>query len=298
MRYRLSPQHAFPAALLDLLVAYLSLLYPPLGAYHTPVPASCIVLTGDSSGANMCLALIQTILEFGREQSTEKPTIRFNGRDVALPVPAGVATLSAYGEIARALPSWTTDRQYDIFNFDPKNPIIWTRPDFPADAVWPSSPPRGDLYCDSTMLCHPLVSPAIAQDWTGAPPMLLLLGEEKLADCINLIAQRATAQGVKVVWQQFEAMPHIFPLLLQKMPQAQICYEHWANFCTQCVEEPGKVKSTGTLVDCKTLHERAMNLKSLTMLTRDSALKLMCAEASERAAWTGPSNPKHAGAKM
>jgi len=38
VRYRLSPQAAFPAALLDALLAYLSLLYPPPGSLHEPVP--------------------------------------------------------------------------------------------------------------------------------------------------------------------------------------------------------------------------------------------------------------------
>lgn len=47
VRYRLSPRHAFPAALIDGLVSYLALLYPPEDAFHTPVKAEDIVFSGD-----------------------------------------------------------------------------------------------------------------------------------------------------------------------------------------------------------------------------------------------------------
>lgn len=47
VRYRLAPTHAFPAALLDSLVAYLALLYPPPDAFHEPVRAADIVFAGD-----------------------------------------------------------------------------------------------------------------------------------------------------------------------------------------------------------------------------------------------------------
>jgi hypothetical protein len=47
VRYRLAPQHPFPAALLDALVAYFTLLYPPPGAYHKAVMPHHIVISGD-----------------------------------------------------------------------------------------------------------------------------------------------------------------------------------------------------------------------------------------------------------
>lgn len=47
VRYRLAPIHPFPSALLDALVSYFTLLYPPPGAIHEAVPASDIVFAGD-----------------------------------------------------------------------------------------------------------------------------------------------------------------------------------------------------------------------------------------------------------
>lgn len=47
VRYRLAPQHPFPAALLDAFVSYLTLLYPPPDAWHEPVKPEHIVIAGD-----------------------------------------------------------------------------------------------------------------------------------------------------------------------------------------------------------------------------------------------------------
>jgi len=47
VKYRLAPQNPFPAALLDSLVAYFYLLYPPPGSFHEPVKPEDIVFAGD-----------------------------------------------------------------------------------------------------------------------------------------------------------------------------------------------------------------------------------------------------------
>jgi acetyl esterase/lipase len=47
VRYRLAPQNPFPAALLDALVSYFTLLYPPPDAFHQPIHPACIVFAGD-----------------------------------------------------------------------------------------------------------------------------------------------------------------------------------------------------------------------------------------------------------
>lgn len=104
VRYRLAPQHPFPTALLDVLVTYLSLLNPPPGSFHEPVPASQILLVGDSAGANLCLALVQLILGFNRQNGSGS-TVQFFGNHVALPLPAGLAAFSAWTDCTNSLPS-------------------------------------------------------------------------------------------------------------------------------------------------------------------------------------------------
>ena len=47
VRYRLAPQNPFPSALLDALVSYFTLLYPPPGAVHDAVASENIVFGGD-----------------------------------------------------------------------------------------------------------------------------------------------------------------------------------------------------------------------------------------------------------
>jgi acetyl esterase/lipase len=59
-RYRLAPQHKWPAQLVDALLAYCYLIYPPPDAPHEPIPPSRIILAGDSSGVIMDTSSLTT----------------------------------------------------------------------------------------------------------------------------------------------------------------------------------------------------------------------------------------------
>lgn len=52
----------------------------------------------------------------------------------------------------------------------------------PACNAWHTSTPRGDLLCDMSAVCHPVVSPTAAPGWSGAPPMWFAYGERMVAD--------------------------------------------------------------------------------------------------------------------
>lgn len=60
--YSLAPQRPFPAALQDLLLVWLNLLYPADGARHKAVSPDKVVFAGDSAGGNLVLAMVQTML--------------------------------------------------------------------------------------------------------------------------------------------------------------------------------------------------------------------------------------------
>ena len=154
-----------------------------------------------------------------KRSPSQGATILFHGKKVLLRLPAGVAGLSAYGDLTHSMPSWSanTDRDY----FAPINPTLL--PSFPECGIWPTKPPRVNVLCNDTVLHHPLVSPVAVADWTDCPPLWLCCGEEMMADEGNFIAQRATQTSVPVVWEQYGAMPHCFAQLppFNRFPQPQ-----------------------------------------------------------------------------
>ena len=285
VRYRLAPQNPFPAALLDIFVTYLSLLSPPPGSLHKAVPAPSIILAGDSAGAALCLSLIQIIREIRRQQSTSTPSVRFHGRDVTLSMPAGVTGISPAGEFTLSLPSWMGNAKHDIFRDEMPN----MKPGFPSCKVWPSNPPRGATYCDTSALCHPLVSPAVAKSWIGAPPMWFACGQERMADSAKLIAQTAARDGVCVLFEEYEAMPHLWTLFFRQWPQSVRCFEGLAQACKQFVEGVN-LTSRGTSIDLRMLSFKELDVKNLTPLTVEEALVLMKDKVGRMKVWTGKEN--------
>lgn len=270
VRYRLAPVHPFPAALLDAFVAYLSLLSPPPGAPHEPVKPENIVLAGDSAGGNICFALLQLLLTVRRRQQL-RPKIQWHGAEIPIGLPAGVATNSAWLDITRSMPSLLTNAKYDYLP-----PVDQSSHDnFPPCELWPSPPPRADLYCEAELLCHPLVSPLNPKsDWTDAPPLLLLVGEEMLADEIGLVAAKAAEQGVKVRWRGWEAMPHCFAMLLEGSRTSDESFNEWAGFI-KGVAEGGDPDEWGGRWRNTEGKVTEVELTSLRTIDDDEVLRLM-----------------------
>ncbi|KAF2097401.1 acetyl-hydrolase [Rhizodiscina lignyota] len=265
VRYRLSPQGPFPAALLDALVSYLALLCPPAGALHEPVSPSNIVLTGDSAGGNLCMALLQLLLHINGQ------TLKFYGQDVTVRLPAGVATSSPWEDVTRSLPSLETNAKFDYLP-PPSNSRYKT---FPTCDIWPTKPPRVDIYCDGSAMSHPLVSPLAAKSWAGAPPIFFLLGQEMLEDENKVIAGQAVKQGVKVVWEQYEALPHHFIMMMEWIEASKMAYKSWGKFIKDVVERPEEVKTSGTWVTAKKLERQNLDLSKLDVLSEDEVRRRM-----------------------
>jgi acetyl esterase/lipase len=279
VRYRLAPQAAFPAQLLDALLMYLSLLYPPPGSMHQSIAAKNIVLGGDSAGGNLVFALLQLLLRLHRTGPIKPPFLRFHGKDVEVPLPAGVTANSGWFDIARSLPSLYSNVKYDYLPSPNHDEDATSR--FPPDDVWPAKPPRGDLFCDLSLLDHPLASVVLADKWEGAPPIWMCTGEELLTDEDKFVAARAASQGVTVQYEEYEAMPHCFAMLMTFIPTAKRCLQSWADFSRRCVEEPASVKSSGTYVHAKTGKEDNVDVTKVTSLTMED-LKKAVRDAKER----------------
>ncbi|KAI4656123.1 hypothetical protein J4E93_000841 [Alternaria ventricosa] len=259
VRYRLSPQGPFPSALLDCFTAYLSLLHPPPGSFHDPVPASEIVFGGDSAGGTCCTALLQLLLQIHRSTpSGQTPTVNFHGKRVDIPLPAGVALASPWLDITRSLPSIEGAITYDYL----PPPSSTDAREFPKDeGVWPADPPRADFYAEASALMHPLVSPLIAKDWSKSPPLFFSVGEEMLRDEDAVMAQRCVTQGVTVVWRDFEAMPHCFAMLLESVPSSAVHFSEYAKFCKEVVEGK-KMGSNGVFIKAKSVERSEMDVKT------------------------------------
>lgn len=279
VRYRLAPQTAFPGQLLDALLVYLSLLYPPPGSLHTATPATKIVFGGDSAGGNLSFALLQFLLQLHREAKSQTPTVLFHGREVSVPLPAGATANSGWFDITRAFPSITSNAQFDYLPPVQHDENIASR--FPADSVWPAHPPRGDLFCDLSLLDHPLASVAAAQSWEGSPPLYLCTGQEMLTDEEKIVAATAARQGVKVRWEQYEAMPHVFAMLLPALKTSDQCLRSWGEFCRRCVEEPEGLKTEGTFTYSKTGKDEVVDVETLSGISVDEA-RVMMREVKER----------------
>jgi acetyl esterase/lipase len=246
VRYRLAPQNPFPAALVDALTAYLSLLHPPPGSLHPPIPANKIILSGDSAGGNLALVLLQTLLTLTRISGSS--TITFHGKEVPIEIPAGLAATSPWCDITRSMPSNYTNAHIDYLAppAKPSDEPFKTIPIIP-DSVWPASPPRAEIFCNSSILCHPLVSPLAAPSelWKGAPPIWISVGEEGLTDEGLIVARRLEEAGVPVVVDMFEGMPHCHGLLLLNTAVGKRFFESYAGFLTDAVS--GRVKATGNV---------------------------------------------------
>ncbi|KAL8811826.1 MAG: hypothetical protein Q9223_003299 [Gallowayella weberi] len=273
LKYRLAPQHPFPSAILDLLHAYLNLLYPSPdpSSYHLAVPANTLTLTGDSVGANLCLALLQMILSLSREQARSPPLIRWNGVDVALHVPQGIALISPWVDPTFSLPSCMLNRATDYLpHFSP----CWM-PGFPQCEAWPVDPPRGHLYCDASALVHPLVNAVAVEDWSGAPPMLLLSGEEVASDGAKAVAAQAHEQGVRVRWMQFERLPHVFMAMIRGLEHSELAMKEWAGFCEEVVKGREQVTVGGEFIRVRDLSRERVELGQLRTITREKALEIV-----------------------
>ncbi|CEJ87085.1 hypothetical protein VHEMI04296 [[Torrubiella] hemipterigena] len=283
VRYRLAPQVQALSLQLDIFMAYLSLLYPPPGAFHSPISPESIVFAGDSCGASMTFFIIQLILELRRKQNTQRPTVRWYGQVVHVPLPAGATALSFAGDHLLCLPSYTTNLQYDMMNSVPP----YRSSTGVVDALWPSDPPRGDISCELSAMTSIVYNPYLADSWRGSPPLYLACGEERLSDGSKLLAQQAAADGVIVRFEEYACMPHSFAAMLPKLPQTKRCLGSWAKFIMDCAGRKS-MQSEAVRVEIGNLQESKLDLSKLVNFTRSEALDMMKAKRRTLRPWTGP----------
>ena len=166
--YRLAPEHRYPAALEDARSVVAALMGDP--------DAGSVVLSGDSAGGGLALALALSMRDDGQK------------------LPAGCILLSPWLDLGR-------DRGAD--------PDL-VRLDLMLSPAWLDACARA--YADPSSWPEGLVSPLCAPH-AGLMPLLVQAGtDEILAPDADLLAASAGAAGVDVTYSRWPRMWHDFML--------------------------------------------------------------------------------------
>lgn len=273
IRYRLAPQHPFPAALLDAFVSYLTLLAPPAGTFHEAVAPEHIVFAGDSAGGNLSTVLIVLLLHLRKTETK----ITWNGKEMEVPLPAGIATNSPWLDITHSSPSCDKNGKWDYLPTRSMHPNGMT---FPSDSVWPPKAPypeRRTVYADDAFLTHPLVSPLglSVESWKQLGigevnlKWFMCFGDELLQDEDRFVAGQLVRAGAEISVYEYEAMPHCFAMVFEGTEGSRHCFGKWAAAIDRMVngsKEEGK-RTGGYRVGVKTLKEVEVDIEKLTERT-------------------------------
>ncbi len=193
--YRLAPEHPFPAAVDDGVAAYRWLR-------AQGVPASSIVLAGDSAGGGLALATLLALKQAGDE------------------LPAGGVCMSPVTDHTKSGESMRTKVDLD--------PMVHPT----------SSTAYSNLYLAGADAQAPLASPLFA-DLRGLPPLLILVGtSEVLLDDSTRFAEKAKAAGVSVELEVWDEMIHIWPYFAAILPEARQAIERMGAFIETHAQAP------------------------------------------------------------
>jgi acetyl esterase/lipase len=178
--YRLAPEHPFPAGLDDCHAAYRWLL-------AQGIPASAVVLGGDSAGGNLALALLHRLKADGE------------------PLPVCAVLLSPLVDFTLSSASLVTNERRD--------PVFTLR----------AMVSMRQLYAPPERFLDPGVSPLFG-DFAGLPPLMFQAGStEMLLDESLRAAARAHAASVPVEVEVWDRMPHVFAALATLPQSADAC---------------------------------------------------------------------------
>ena len=192
--YRIAPQNVYPAALDDAVKVYKKVL-------SDGVDPKNIIVTGDSAGGNLALALSLYL------------------KQKNIPQPKCLVLISSWSTMTTNQPSRKYNENKDLI-------------------LGKGTPLYGEVqkkpsYADKIKLNDPRLSPIYA-DLKGLPPMLIQAGgyELFLSECIEL-AKKAAADDVKVTLTIYPGMSHDFALLLPELQDSVDSFREIRDFINE-----------------------------------------------------------------
>lgn len=274
-RYRLAPQNPFPAALIDALQSYLYLLYPPPGAFHSPVSPSKLIISGDSAGGGLSMSLLLLLHHL---HETRTPIIWHN-TPIVPPLPAGLATLSPWTEISRCFGSLggleggseEALAKYDYLG----TPMTAANMSYSDSAAWNAevrrSSRRTQFYAPDDMISNPFVSPMLAESWP-VTPQYIVVGDESLRDQALYTAARILKYTEKCRVEKYTGMPHVFQSVLAHHPASDHAWRNMARF-SKAVTGAGAAEG-GVEWKCVEVHPKKLTETPLIRQEMDQGLAL------------------------
>jgi len=192
--YRLAPEYPFPAAIDDARAV--------MAALADETKPGALVVSGDSAGGGLALALALSMRDAGEE------------------LPAGIILLSPWLDLGR------DRRQFPEL----------VRRDVQINPDWLDACARA--YADPASWTNPLVSPLLAEHG-GLPPLLIQAGaHELLAPDAELLADSAAAAGVDVTYTRWPRMWHDFMLEAGLIAAADSAVAQAAWFVSKATASP------------------------------------------------------------
>jgi monoterpene epsilon-lactone hydrolase len=185
--YRLAPEYPYPAAHDDALAVYNAILAQGVNSQN-------ITIGGDSAGANLALATLQSI------------------RDKNLSAPAKAILYSPWVDLTHTNSSYLRNEKKDVM----LNTQILTE--------------AAEFYAQKFDVNNEKISPLFAP-MNNLPPMQIYVSKiEVLVDDAKQLHEKLIAAGVKSEYLEWRSAPHAFPIFCRIIPEGKKALNKSAKF--------------------------------------------------------------------